>query len=231
MTSETGTGSDVGQTISLTIPVQDPKLFNFGATNDILILLTNNRYEEYTIREVAKYTDYAFDSVRKAVDTLLANDLLVESRDGNSRFIRINRKRLHVPDDPLLWIPQTEFHQPVRKATTRLRNEVNDIVGIVLYGSVARGEADRRSDIDLWALTDGDRAAGQRAANQIARELEEVIFDGQRYDYQIDVEGVQSIPRYTENIREIVGPGITVYETKTFQKVKALLRSEGMTDE
>ena len=231
MTSETGTGSDSGQTISLTIPVQDPKLFNFGATNDVLILLTNNRYEEYTIRELAKYTDYAFDSVRKAVDTLLANDLLVESRDGNSRLIHINRKRLHVPDDPLLRIPQTEFHQPVRKATTRLRNEVDDIVGIVLYGSVARGEADRRSDIDLWVLTDGDRTDGQRAANQIARDLEETKFHGQRYDYQIDVESVQSIPRYTEDIREIIGTGIRLYETEMFQKVKALLQAEGLPDE
>lgn len=231
MTSETGRTPDSGQTISLTIPAKDPKLFKFGATNDILTVLTNNRYNEYSIRELTEYTEYAFESVRNAVDTLAANNLLVESREGNRRVISINRDRLQIPDDPILRIPQSEFHQPVKEATSRLTNQLEDVVGIVLYGSVARGEADRRSDIDLWVLTDGDRGAEQREANHIARDLEETQFHGQRYDYQIDVEGVQSIPRYTEDIRDIIGTGIPIYETETFRKVKQILQTEGLPDE
>lgn len=231
MTSETGIDTETGQTISLTIPVTEPKLFNYGATNDILIVLTNNRYDEYSIRELTDYTEYAFDSVRNAVNALLANDIVVESRKGNSRVISINRDRLQVPNDPILRIPQSEFHHPVKEATARLTSELDDVVGIVLYGSVARGEADRRSDIDLWVLTDGDRGDEQREANRIARDLEETAFDGQRYDYQVDVEGVRSIPRYTEDVREIIGSGIPLHESETFRKVTALLQAERFHDE
>jgi len=72
---------------------------------------------------------------------------------------------------------------------------------------VARGEADRRSDIDLWVLTRSGRAESQREANAIARDLEDTEFDGDRYAYDIDVEAVQAIPAYTEDIREIVVQG------------------------
>lgn len=52
------------------------------------------------------------------------------------------------------------------KKTRRLRavesdSQYDHIAGIVLYGSVARGDADRRSDIDLWVLVEDDRMANQ----------------------------------------------------------------------
>jgi len=90
-------------------------------------------------------------------------------------------------------------------------------------GSVARGEADRRSDIDLWVLTRSGRAESQREANAIARDLEDTEFDGDRYAYDIDVEAVQAIPAYTEDIREIVVSGIPVYKTNDFETVENLL--------
>jgi predicted nucleotidyltransferase len=104
-------------------------------------------------------------------------------------------------------------------------------VGIILYGSVARGEADRRSDIDLWVLTRSERAESQREANAIARDLEDREFDGDRYAYDIDVEAVQAIPAYTEDIREIVVSGIPVYKTSDFETVENLLLEEGAADE
>jgi len=92
---------------------------------------------------------------------------------------------------------------------------------------VARGEADRRSDIDLWVLTRSGRAESQREANAIARDLEDTEFDGDRYAYDIDVEAVQAIPAYTEDIREIVVSGIPVYKTNDFETVENLLLEEG----
>jgi predicted nucleotidyltransferase len=96
---------------------------------------------------------------------------------------------------------------------------------------VARGEADRRSDIDLWVLTRSGRAESQRDANTIARDLEETAFDGDRYVYDIDVEAVQAIPTYTEDIREIVVSGIPVYTTSDFDTVENLLLEEGAADD
>ena len=89
------------------------------------------------------------------------------------------------------------------------------------------GEAGQRSDIDFWVLTRSGRAESQREANAIARELEDTVFDGDRYAYDTDVEAVQAIPAYTEDIREIVVSGIPVYKTNVFEIVENLLLKEG----
>jgi predicted nucleotidyltransferase len=157
--------------------------------------------------------------------------LVVESPDGTQRPVQINRQRLSIPDDPILRIPQSEFHEPVKAAVDSLTNAVDDVAGIVLYGSVARGDADRRSDIDLWVLTRGNRAANQREANAVARDLEDQHFDGERYAYDIDVEAVQAIPVYTDDIREIIVSGIPVYTTDNFVTVENLLLEEAGDDE
>jgi predicted nucleotidyltransferase len=165
------------------------------------------------------------------VNVLSSNDLVTESPESNQRLIQINRQRLSIPDDPILRIPQSEYHQPVKTAVTKLRENISDVVGIILYGSVARGEADRRSDIDLWVLTRSGRAESQREANAIRGDLEEMEFDGDRYAYDIDVEAVQAIPAYTDDIREIIVSGIPVYKTSDFETVENLLLEEGAADE
>lgn len=220
-----------GITISLSIPARDPDLFKNKATNDVLLFLTRYRFEEFTIGEIARQTGHTKPTVGRAVDILEANDLVVEEPRGNRRLIRINRERLHVPEDPYLQIPQQEFHKPVKDAVEELRKGLDDLLGIVLYGSVARGEADRQSDIDLWVLVSEHRAQSQRTANNIELDLEERSYDNDRYSYDIDVEEVSSVPRYTDNIREIVLSGIPVHETKQFEKVQKLLMHGSGNDE
>jgi len=85
--------------------------------------------------------------------------------------------------------------------------------------SVARGEADRRSDIDLWVLVREDRMGNQRQANQVRQSLEEDTFDGNRYAYEIDVEGLQAIPNYAGELRQIIRDGIAVHRTDEFDTV------------
>jgi len=164
------------------------------------------------------------------VNVLSANDLVVESPESNRRPVQINRQRLSIPDDPILGSP-TRVSPTRQSRGFELRENINDVVGIILYGSVARGEADRRSDIDLWVLTRSGRTASQREANAIARDLEDTAFDGDRYAYDIDVEAVQAIPAYTEDIREIVVSGIPILKTSDFEIVENLLLEEGTADE
>lgn len=215
--------------ISFSIPAQDPDLFKHKATNDVLLFLTNHRFSEFSLREIANHIDHSQQSVRRAVTVLSANGLVVESPTSNRRLVQINRRRLTVPNDPILRIPQPAFHEPVQTAVEELRDRISGIVGIILYGSVARGDADRRSDIDLWVLTRSGRAESQREANAIARNLEEDEFDGSRFAYDIDVEAVHAVPTYTEDIRNIIVSGIPMYKTSDFDTVENLLL-EGVND-
>ena len=231
MSHEIDSNDTSGASISLSIPASNPDLFKSKATNDILLFLSNHRFRKFSLSEVATQTGHATQTVRRAAQTLIDNGLVVESPDGTQRSVQINRQRLSIPDDPILRIPQSEFHEPVKAAVDSLTNAVDDVAGIVLYGSVARGDADRRSDIDLWVLTRGNRAANQREANAVARDLEDQHFDGERYAYDIDVEAVQAIPVYTDDIREIIVSGIPVYTTDNFVTVENLLLEEDGDDE
>jgi predicted nucleotidyltransferase/biotin operon repressor len=231
MKHETETSNAPGSSISLPIPILGPDLFKHKATSDVLLFLSNHRFDDFSLREIASQIGHSHQSVRRAVNVLSSNGLVIESPESNKRLVQINRKRLSIPDDPILRIPQTEYHQPVKTAVNELRERVSDVIGIILFGSVARGEADRRSDIDLWVLTRSGRAESQREANAIARDLEESSFDGDRYAFDIDVEAVQAVPTYTEDIREIVVSGIPIYKTSDFETVENLLLEEGGDNE
>jgi predicted nucleotidyltransferase len=212
--------------VTITLPIPSTNLFKHKATNDVLLFLSRHRFSEYTISEIATYTEQTEQSVKRAVDVLCENGLVKDSPEGNRRLISINRKGLSIPDDPYLQIPQTEFQEPAKAAVEELESSLDNIQAILLYGSVARGEADRRSDIDLWVLVSQDRPKEQRKANEVKKELEQRKFDGDRYGFDIDVESVSSIPKYTEEIREIVLSGITLYEKENFETVRNLLEEE-----
>jgi predicted nucleotidyltransferase len=215
--------SSRGARIALDIPAQDTSLFGSQAVHEALLLLSRFHTDEFAITELADAVDYSRPSVSKAIDVLVANDLVVERREGNARVVHINRDRLSRPDDPVVQIPQAEFQPPVRAAVDALRDELENVIGIVLYGSVARGDADRRSDIDLWVLVEDDRMAAQRTANRVRQDLEDRAFDTGRYAYEIDVEALPAVPNYVDDIREILGDCMVLHETEKFDTVQSMV--------
>lgn len=223
MESNSNTPADGGARISLDIPAQDTSLFKSQAVHDVLCFLCRYHTDEFAMTELAEAVDYSRPTITKAVDTLVANDLITDRRDGNTRVAKINQERLSRPDDPVLQIPQAEFHTPVRVAVEQLVDRLDTVIGIVLYGSVARGTADRRSDIDLWVLVEDDRMANQRTANTVRQDLEDKEFDTGRYAYEIDVEALPAIPNYTEDIQKILSEGIIIHSTEKFETVRNIV--------
>lgn len=223
MQSNSNTSSKHGSQLLLDIPTKNTDLFRSQTVHDILSFLSRYHTEEFSISELADAVEYSTPSVSKAVDVLTANDLVVDQRDGNTRNVYINPDRLSRSDDPVLQIPQVEFQTPVRVAVKQLRDELDTVIGIVLYGSVARGEADRRSDIDLWVLVDEDRMANQRTANRVRQDLEDREFDTGRYAYEIDVEALPAVPNYVEELQEILSDGLVVHETEKFDTVQGMV--------
>lgn len=212
--------SDRMASVRLPVPTPAPGLFKHKATNDVLGLLVDNPYETFTIRELSRLTDHSTYSVKSAVDVLEANGLVVTERAGNQRPVGINRSRLTKPDDPVLRIPQVEYHEPVYAALTRLREELDDVRGVLVFGSVARGRADRQSDIDLWVLV-GEASGDQHRANEIAKELGQQRFAGDRYEFQILVESLDSARGYGDRLTEILTEGITLHDSQALQDVKS----------
>jgi len=211
-------------TIGLPIPAPEPDLFRHKATNDILRLLLDNSYDQFTIRELSRLTDNATQSVKRAVDVLEPNGIVDVSAEGNRRLVGINRRRVTKPDDPVLRIPQPEFHRPVRAALDELREVLDEILGVLVFGSVARGQADRQSDIDLWVLT-ADRSE-QHRANELATELGQERFDSGRYEFQILVESPESTRSHGDRLEDVFTDAITLVDSDELQSLKTAVLSD-----
>jgi len=218
-----------GARITVPVPATNGELYRHSVTNDLLSLLIDRPFEEYTLRKLAALLDTTHRTVSRAVGVLEDNGLVVVTPAGNKKLVSINRSRVETPGDGVLRIPQPEFQRPVRAAVDALVDQLGEILGIVVYGSVARGAADRRSDVDLWVLVRDSRSRKQQRAAELATALSETQIDGDRYGFHIVVESPASVPAYTEDIASIVTAGIPVYRTEEFEQFRS--RMEGMVDE
>ena len=193
---------------------------------DVLSVVVDQPYSEFTIGELATLIDGNQATVSKAVKLLSSVGVVETRKEGRKQYVGINRDRLN-KSDPILSIPQSEFHEPVRAFLDRLGDEVDQLVGVVLFGSVARGEADRASDVDLLVVVEEDNTSARRAVQPIVRELQETKFDGNRYTFQPLVESVESARRIGERLREQFDDGITLVGSDQLTEVRTEVYADG----
>ncbi|MCU4744801.1 nucleotidyltransferase domain-containing protein [Natronoglomus mannanivorans] len=148
--------------------------------------------------------------------------LVVRRDTGGKTLYQIDEHRLCDTDDPFLEIPQAEFRDPLSQFVNRVDDELAIVAGIICFGSVARGEADRASDIDIFVLVDDDEelVPARRTISDIVRVLEADPIDGQRYEFEVFVESPESACRRGEDLRPIFQEGIALLESEPFQRVK-----------
>ncbi|ELY96476.1 DNA polymerase beta domain-containing protein [Natrialba taiwanensis DSM 12281] len=158
-------------------------------------------------------------NVNGAVNSLENVGLVTINREGRSNQIEINATKLYKPDDLITLVPQTEFQQPIREVVTRLVENVGTDIGVVLFGSVARGDADRASDVDLFVVVPENRMEAQRKAHTIEKEIASDRFGGDRYEFHIVVEAQESAPKH-DRISDVLTEGITLRASAALDAVK-----------
>lgn len=203
------------------IPLGEDRIFRNQAMDDILELLYRNPHEEFGVRQLREVTGHGAQTVDTALTLFGQINIINARREGNRKLISINRERVQKPEDPILEIPQEEFRNPIKLFTDRVRNEQGEnLVGILVFGSVARGEADRASDIDLQVIVENNLLQVRRSIQEIRQEIEHERFDGERYELQVMVESVETATQYGEKLKEIFSNGITLYESEQLETVK-----------
>ena len=206
--------------VLLPIPLGEQRVFRNQSMDDILELLYRNPHSEFGVRQLRELTEHGAQTVDTAIKLFTQLDLIQARRDGNKKLISINRNRVQKPDDPLLEISQEEFRDPVKTFLDEVDQAEAEIVGIILFGSVARGEADRASDIDLQVIVSGELTEARRELHDIRQEVEGQKFDGERYELQLLVESVESAESYGDKLREIFSEGIKLRETNELETVR-----------
>ncbi|UPV76022.1 nucleotidyltransferase domain-containing protein [Halorussus limi] len=208
--------------VEIQLPLPDDRIFRYEAMDDILEITARNPTEEFSNSELQELSGFGGPSVSKSLSLLEALGLVVRRDSGRKTLYRIEETRLREADDPFLEIPQAEFRRPLRAFVDRVTDEVPSVAGIVCFGSVARGEADRVSDIDVFVLVENDDelVTARRTVSDVKRDLEAEPIDGQRYEFEVFVESGESARNRGEDLRPVLKEGIALHETETFDRAK-----------
>ncbi|GGC71790.1 helix-turn-helix domain-containing protein [Haloferax sulfurifontis] len=223
------------QGINICVPVtpgDDAKIFRLHAADDVLRLLVDAHQSEFTLKELSEVTDRSRSTIWRAVEFLDELGVVRVRETTQRKYVSIDPERLQ-KDDPVLSIEQTAYHAPVRAFVENVETAVEDsdevdrLLGVLVFGSVARGDADRKSDVDVFVVVDGDRTTARRVVSNVASQLGEERFNGDRYTFEPFVESEESALRAGEKLLEIFREGITLYGGDEFQR----LRTEVMSSE
>jgi len=215
-----------GTHVCIPIPVGDRDAFTHDATSDILQVLSDNPEKTFSNRELHRLTGKGMGNVNGAVVSLEELGVVSVDRDGRANRVQINPGKLVRSDDRITSIPQPEYHAPVRAVRDRIGDRIGDDAGIVLFGSVARGDADRASDIDVFVVVDDERMTAQREAHSIEADIASEQFDGDRYEAHIVVETRDSAVTH-DRIQTVLTEGITVHNTPVLDAVKREVFADG----
>jgi predicted nucleotidyltransferase len=206
--------------LELHLPLPDEQVFRYQAMDEIIQLVSENPTREFGNRELRTLTGYAGPSVTKSLDLLQQLRVLTIRTEGNRTLYSINSDILREPADPILAIQQKEFRQPIEAFIENSLNELDSIVGIIVFGSVARGEADRASDIDCLVLVENEVVKARRTVQDVIASLQQQRFDGERYVFETLVESVQTASNRRAELRPIFQEGIVVHETEALDRVR-----------
>ncbi len=215
-----------GTHICLPIPLGDRDAFRHSAATDILHILTDNPDKTFSNRELHRLTGKGMSNVNAAVRSLESLGIIHVDRDGRSNAVQINPEKLLRSDDPVTTVPQSEYHDPVRTVQDRLVDRIGEDAAVVLFGSVARGDADRASDIDVFVVVEDDRMSAQRTAHDIEEEIASEQFDGDRFEPHIVVETRDSAVTH-DRIRDVLVDGITLHDAPVLDAVKQEVFADG----
>lgn len=213
-------------TLALEYPFPNERVFRYQAMQDVLSRLIEEPYDEFTIGQLAEMIDGNQATVSKAVKLLRQLGTVQTRKEGRKQYVSIHRDRLTKPD-PVLSIPQSDFHKPVRAFVDRIQEEIDQLVGVLLFGSVARGAADRASDIDLLVFVEGDKTQARRTVQSIVSTLEETKFEGNRYTFEVLVETVDSAKRIGNRLRQQFDEGLILIGSDQLSEIRAEVYTNG----
>lgn len=134
----------------------------------ILRLLVVEPSREFSQQDIASALGLSTGSVHPAVDQLLGVRAILSRRVGRSRAFRVNRRHPFYRSIGALFRREATGLVAVARAFAEALPE-EGVEATILFGSVSRGRAGPKSDVDVLVVVDSPGSADQvrRAADSI----------------------------------------------------------------
>lgn len=133
----------------------------------ILSVLFNQEKIRLHAREIARKSGIAIGSVQRDLKKLTNAGLLIRTKEGQQVYYTPDQKS-PIYDELLKIVSKTMGI--IKKIQVALQPLNKNIIIAMVYGSVARGEASERSDLDLLIIGDTSFSEIVSATSQISEE-------------------------------------------------------------
>ncbi len=147
----------------------------------ILALLLGRPDEEFYLREIVRTTEASRGAVEAELKSLLRAGIVTQRKSGNRTYYQANRECPIFPELQGLMLKTTGLADVLRTALASLPG----IDLAFLYGSVAKGTADAKSDVDVLVVGtmpfDELSERLHEAEQRLGREVNATVYSPDEY--------------------------------------------------
>lgn len=198
----------------------------FGSKVGVKILLHVGRspYKEFYLNELSKNLGVGLGRTATLLEILAREDVMTRKKSGNRLLYRLNRNNplafeiiRFANQNALTGLPE-KFRTAIVNFTKNYRDILgDDLVSVVIFGSVSKGRTTDLSDIDIFVLT--REKIGKRTKKKM-----EAIFSGVSAVFsQTTEEHVFSVEQFRKDYEtgddfliNVMRDGILVYDKNDF---------------
>jgi len=148
----------------------------------ILSVFLKEPYREFYLREVAGHAGVSVSTVKTYLDSLVRDEFLVKSRRANLTLFKAN-----IENPMFRHFKIAYFLRETKSLIKHLRRNFENC-SVILYGSCARGEDDRYSDIDLLIVGGAEKVELTVFEKRLDREITLMIFTPQQWEEKARVD-------------------------------------------
>lgn len=124
-------------------------MFQEYAGIKVLCLFLENPFKEFYLREIARNLNISTQTAKRFIDLFLMKGIISRQEKGNLHILKLNSESIFVKQMKLCL---NIFKINETKIVKKLVDELN-ASAVILFGSIARGEDDKNSDLDLLVIS------------------------------------------------------------------------------
>jgi predicted nucleotidyltransferase/DNA-binding HxlR family transcriptional regulator len=171
-----------------------------------LIILSHffeNPNEEFYLRELARLLKISPMTIKRALDDLVGNKLIIRQKKKNQILYHANTEsrafKFAKISYNLAWLEENEIIEYLLK-------KVPGISSLILYGSYAKGENDKHSDLDLLMICTTKKIDSNEIEKRLKIEVNVISFTSTQWTKQAKTNRAFYL--------DIITEGIVLYGTR-----------------
>ena len=167
---------------------------------EIFKFFLENPYGEVYLRELAKKLKLSPFAIKKYIELLIKENLVKDERKANLRYFKANINNLFFKHLKIAF----SINLLIKSGLIDfLKESIVNVSSITLFGSMAKGEDSKESDIDIVVIGKEKNFNLSRAKEKIGREINLHIFSWSEWNKKAK----QDKPFYFE----VISHGIQLY--------------------